>query len=950
MKKILLAILILTNFISLINVNLFGAEKIETLRIHYYRYDGDYNNFNVWIWEKEPGDLGGKQWNFNENDISQYGVFLDVDLKKEYSTATTIGIIIKQGGWDGYREIGGDRLINLSEIETNINGFGSLYFVEQDLNIGKSQSDLDNNIPDYRDRITQAHFVQSGSNYDIKVIATAVIKNYAIYKDGIFLNQFENSNNSKTIQISGPFSIVNKYEVEVMFENNNKSKSTVSLEKIYDTKDFEEMYTYEGKLGVIFEGNETIFRLWAPLSSSVILYIYSQGHPEYHDEGEKNIENIPLERHNMNSIENGVWEIALIGDYDFLYYTFSVTNGDLINEVTDPYSYSTGINGLRSMIVNFESTNPEGWVYNYRPDTIQNNTDYIIWELHVRDLTTHSSWNGEESYRGKFMGLTEKGTKFTDEKGTTVSTGLDHIIELGVNAVQLLPIFDFGYVDEIQVAKNPNYEKIFNWGYMPIHFNVLEGSYSTNPFNGKNRIEEFKKVIMAFHGAGIRVIMDVVYNHTGLSENSNFHKIVPGYYHRLNSSGGFSNGSGTGNETASERSMMRKFMFDSTEFLINEYNLSGFRFDLMMLHDFETMNLIGNNLKSIDESIIIYGEPWMGGSSPLANSLSAGKENINKMSETEIGAFNDDTRDGLKGSVFNTNEGGWIQGENLSTNFNKIIYGIVGGTTHSQLKNYNAWHFNPNQIINYVSAHDNNTLYDKYIETGFNLSNDLLAIKAMQIQANAIVLTSQGIPFLHAGVEFLRSKPTDSGGFDHNSYESPDRTNQLRWDRKAKYIDVFEYYKALVEIRKAYENFRMSDPSLINGALTFLETNQTYRGIAFRLQPLNVEQSDIIVIHSGHSPIDGYTKVTLPYGKEYYVLTSLNQFNLDGIEVIKDFAYVAGNSTMILVDKIQEAVTFNPPSTNTSNSSLSYVILISGMIIFSVTLISYLNIKEKKNK
>ena len=251
---------------------------------------------------------------------------------------------------------------------------------------------------------------------------------------------------------------------------------------------------------------------------------------------------------------------------------------------------------------------PEGWTYGSRPNTIKELTDYIVYELHVRDLTTHSSWNGNDHYRGKFLGLTQSNTTYR-ENGVTVTTGLDHILELGVNAVQLLPIFDFGYVSETDSFNNLNYPKIFNWGYMPYHFNTLEGSYATNPFDGRVRIQEFKDVVQTFHEHDLRIIMDVVYNHTGESESSNFNKIIPGYYHRLSPSGGFSNGSGTGNETASERSMMQKFMVDSVLFWATEYNLSGFRFDLMALHDIDTMNLIKEKLNAIDPSIVVYGEP-----------------------------------------------------------------------------------------------------------------------------------------------------------------------------------------------------------------------------------------------------------------------------------------------------------------------------------------------------
>ena len=917
MKKMIILIWLL--IIPIFSIEALGADSIQTLRVHYYRYDDTYTNFNIWLWEKEPGDLGGIQWNFDPGVKGDYGVYLDVDLVENYANSTRLGIIIKQGGWDGYREVGGDRFFELSDVEYDTNGLGHVYFVEQDLNIGTSQADLDSNIPDYRDRILTANFTEAGSNYNIEVSATAVVSSYEVFENGGVTPFTSGSVNARTFSISAMYDIANSYEVAVLFGDGTVARKSVSLAQIYDTQNFEALYTYEGDLGVTFDGDETIFRLWAPLSSEVTLNLFRQGHPNYTDEGVENDELTPFETHVLEPIGQGAWEVRLTGDYDFVYYTYDVQNGDMtIRNVTDPYAYSAGANAVRSMVVNFDVLNPEGWLYDYRPDTIVNNTDYIVYELHIRDLTTHTSWTGTESYRGTFMGLTETGTTYTNDDGVTVTTGLDHIVELGVNAVQLLPIFDFGYVDEVELALNPNYGNTFNWGYMPIHFNVLEGSFSTNPFDGKARVTEFKEAVMALHAHGIRVIMDVVYNHTGLSETSNFHQIVPGYYHRLTEAGGFSNGSGTGNETASERSMMRKFMIDSTEFLATEYNLSGFRFDLMALHDNETMNLIGENLRAIDETMIVYGEPWMGGTSPLSASLSADKSNITSMSEYDIGAFNDVIRDAVKGSVFNAGDGAWVQGEALADSYNKMLYGMVGGIDHIDVNYFDVWHGNPNQTINYVSAHDNNTLFDKLVLTGFSVTSEINKLKAMAIQSNAIVLTSQGVPFLHAGSEFLRSKPAEDGGYDHNSYESPDSVNQLRWDRKAKYVDVFEYYKSLIYIRKAYDNFRMTNPALINATLTFLNTNQTYGGVAMRIQPVTDDGADVIVIHSGFAPTGGLTTVTLPAGKEYYVLTALDQTNVEGIDTISGTAYVTPNTTMILTDKIMTytAPDFTLPGTD----------------------------------
>ncbi len=904
MKKLLFVLLLLLS-IFVLQISADAAGQPETLVVHYYRYDETYTNFNFWMWENQPSALGGIQHDFDGAQTDEHGVYYEVDLTSDYPTATRLGIIIKQGAWDGYREVGGDRFIDLDQVE--IKGTtGHIYFVEGDLRIGKSDADLANNIPDFRAKILSANF-----NADQKIVlkTTHVPElGYEVYENGILV--LTSTTTSKTTTITVPNLDISKtYTVKALFNAELSSEVVVSLQDIYDTPAFEDLYTYTGQLGVSFEDEYTIFRLWAPLSQSVSLNLYNQGHPNYDNNGDLNDELTPFETTQMYKIENGAWEIKLTGDYDFKYYTFLVNNNGVTNEVTDPYAYSTGANGLRGMIVNFDQTNPDGWTYESRPDTIENLTDYIVYELHVRDLTTHESWNGTESYRGKFMGLTEKGTTYS-EGSDSVTTGLDHLAELGVNAVQLLPIFDFGYVDEVEVANNPSYENLFNWGYMPYHFNTLEGSYATNPFDGQTRINEFKQAVMALHNEDIRVIMDVVYNHTGESSTSNFHKIVPGYYHRLTAEGGFSNGSGTGNETASERAMMRKFMVDSVEFWATEYNLSGFRFDLMALHDYETMNEIQAMLEAIDPTIVVYGEPWNGGSTPLSNSEAAGKDNIQNMNN--VGAFNDITRDAVKGSVFQSTEKGWVQGNATDYNYQGVKYGIVGGIEFPGITAFAEWHLNPNQTINYVSAHDNNTLYDKLRLTKVSSTE----VEAQLIQANAIILTSQGIPFLHAGVDFMRSKPDGDGGYDHNSYESPDSVNQLRWDRKLRYESVFEYYKTLIEIRKLYPQFRMNDADDIRANLQFLDTNAGFDGIAYKLSGAS-NVPDIIVIHSGN-PSSILTGVTLDPGVTYNVLTTEDGADINGLTTVSGVVYVPEHTTYILVENTGDAVSIKEDSVTIS--------------------------------
>ena len=885
MKKTLTIIMmtLITIFTSTYYIQ--AQSKVDSLVIHYYRYDNNYDGYNVWLWQNEPVGLGGKQFNFSNSDVGEYGAFVRINLKDEnYADTTRFGIIIKKGGWEGYREPGGDRFFRKSNMEV-INNEIHAYLVEQDLNIGTSTADLENNIPDYRPTILSAYF-----NKNNQVIArlSHQIKSYEILADGERVLGANFNGTNLTASISN-VDLTKTYELKVVFaEDDYQTSKLISIQNLYDTKQFEDAFTYDGDLGVIYSEEKSTFRLWAPISSDVKLNIYNQGHHMYDKNGNENVEDEPLDTHQMTRIENGAWEVSVDGNLANKYYTFSVTNYGITNEVTDPYSYSTGANGLRSMIVNFDEVNPENWTYNNRPNTIKNLTDYIVYELHVRDLTTHSSWNGKEEHRGKFLGFTDTNTTY-ELNGTVVSTGLDHIVELGVNAVQLLPIFDFGYIDEVAMALDPNYNNTFNWGYMPYHFNTLEGSYSTNPFDGAVRINEFKQLVNSLHENDVRVIMDVVYNHTGESEGSNFHKILPGYYHRLTDEGGFYNGSGTGNETASERSMVRNFMLDSIKFLATEYNLSGFRFDLMRLHDVETMQQIEDMLHSIDPTIVIYGEPWDAGGSPIDNSIAAGKDNIKNIGT--VGAFNDTTRDAVKGST-NGNDGAWVQGHNPQNHVENIKYGISGGVNHSQV-NVHKWHLSPERTINYVSAHDNLALHDKLRSSGVMSPN----LERMQVQANAIILTSQGIPFIHAGAEMMRSKPAIDGGFDENSYESPDSVNQLNWTRKARYNEVFEYYKALIQIRKHYPQFRFENANDIINNLNFIATNNA-NVIAFEINHPTLPS--VVVVHNGQGP--QLFTIQLPAGKTFRQLTDLDEHNLQGLRESTGTGFVLKNSTAIFIE------------------------------------------------
>lgn len=555
---------------------------------------------------------------------------------------------------------------------------------------------------------------------------------------------------------------------------------------------------YEGSdLGFTYSPEQTQFKLWSPAASAAKLHLYEKG------DGDNKIKSVDLKRG-----ENGVWSANVKGDQKNKYYTFQVEqNGQWLQEKPDLYAQAVGVNGQRAMVVELSETNPEGWEADTKPE-LENFTDIILYELQIRDMSIHES--SGITNKGKYLGLIETGTK----NPAGLSTGLDHIKELGVTHVHLLPTFDHRSIDETRLDV-PQY----NWGYDPLNYNVPEGSFSTDPYDGRTRIKEFKEMVQTMHKNGLRVVLDVVYNHTGQTEDSNFQQLVPFYYYRQNAEGGFSDAAACGNETASEREMMRKYMIESVVYWAKEYHLDGFRFDLMGIHDIETMNQISAELHKIDPSIFIYGEGWTAGSSPLTMEQQALKANTYKLDK--IAAFSDDLRDGLKGSVFEEKEGGFAS--NRKGLKESVKFGIVASTEHPQVDyeavNYSKapWAAEPYQTINYVSCHDNNTLYDK-----LKLSNEEASeeeIVKMHKLAQTVVLTSQGVPFLHAGMEMLRTK----NGVE-NSYNSSDKINQIDWNRKTTYKPVFDYYQGLIALRKNHPAFRMMSKDLIQQHLEFIDT------------------------------------------------------------------------------------------------------------------------------
>lgn len=632
---------------------------------------------------------------------------------------------------------------------------------------------------------------------------------------------------------------------------------------MYYNKEFDEKFYYKGTLGAIYSKKKTIFRLWTPLADGVKVHIYDNN-----------------KSYEMKMGEFGQWEISLKGDLKNKEYNYLVNINGRINEVVDPYAYAVSVNGNRAVILDLNKESPKGWENDVKPE-LKSILDSVIYEIHVRDFSIDKSSGVSEKNRGKFLGLVEK-------------PSIERLLDLGVTHVHLLPSFDYASVDEARDLGNQ-----YNWGYDPKNYNALEGSYSTNPFDPTCRIKEFKEMILKLHEAGIRVIMDVVYNHTFTATNSLFDLAVPKYYYRTNKDGEFSNGSACGNEIASERSMVRKYIVDSIVHWVKDYHIDGFRFDLMGLHDIETMKEIRKVVDEIDKTIIIYGEGWAGSISPLKEEEAALKRNTIKYGHMQIAAFSDDIRDGVKGNVFIAKETGFVNG---GKGFEETIKaGVVAFTAHDEidyskvLYSERNWANEPYQCITYASAHDNYTLYDKLqISIDKSIKNKEDALIKMNKLVVAIILTSQGIHFIHGGEDFLRTKKREDGTLVENSYNSSDFVNKIDWSRKEKYKDVFNYYKGLIELRNKYNEFRLESAKEINEKIKFIDVKEKNL-VAYKIG------EDILVIYNGN-----YNAANFEIEKgNWSVLVNGEKAGPDEIEHIKGGEIIIAGTSALVLRKLQ---------------------------------------------
>ena len=570
--------------------------------------------------------------------------------------------------------------------------------------------------------------------------------------------------------------------------------SCQSVKKEYTS--FEEYPIPEGKLVEMeYSPIETKFTLWAPTAEEVRVLLYDSGN-----------EGSAYQTLSLEMGEDGIWNTSIKEDLKGKFYTFNVkVNGKWLGDTPGIMAKAVGVNGKRAAVIDLRSTDPEGWANDVRP-LLKDYADIIVYEMHHRDFSLDSV-SGIRN-KGKFLALTELGT--TTSQGE--KTGIDHLKELGVTHVHIRPSYDYASVDESKPDKAQ-----YNWGYDPQNYNVPDGSYSTDPYKPDVRIKEFKQMVQALHKAGIRVVLDVVYNHTFNTEESNFERTVPGYFYRQTKDGNPANGSGCGNETASDRAMMRKYMVESVLYWINEYHIDGFRFDLMGIHDIETMNEIRAAVDKIDPSIFIYGEGWAASAPQLDQEELAMKANIYKM--PRIAAFSDEMRDGLRGGWDDDRKGAFLIGQ--PGHEMSIKFGLVGAVKHPQVINDSVnyskepWALQPTQMISYVSCHDDMCLADRLKATMPDATDEERA--SLHKLAETFVFTSQGVPFIFAGDEMMRDKK----GI-HNSYNSPDSINTIDWRNKTIHHDVFDYVRELITLRKNHPAFRMGDADKVRQYMEFL--------------------------------------------------------------------------------------------------------------------------------
>jgi len=781
----LTTILVMTGLIFLLsNVITFAQTGKIKVIIHYAKKHSSNLKLNMLLWTDKKG---GTKYDFTGKD--SFGEICEVELDGGFNR---VGFVVS--GNDGVQDTEKYRFIekfnnNVGEVWVN-EGDSKIYNSATEANSTKLVVSTGNNL-DNPGKFTVAKLDDLNSIYietNLSVPFISDDKDDVIVKaDGkvVQIKKITNNEVETGTTASAKIELSENVQPSQMITVSKKgfTEQKVTLGDVMSSSSFEKMYYYEGNdLGNTYSTSKTNFKVWAPTATEVRLVTYTKWNDKSGNE------------YSMNKSENGTWTFDLKGDQNGIFYIYKVNIGGIWNEAVDPYARSVAANGDKGAVIDLDETTPQRWKPNEKPK-FENLNDAIMYELHVRDFSIDKN-SGIEN-KGKFLAFTETGTKGIDGK----PSGIDYIKALGVTHVDLMPIFDYANLDE--TSNKPQYD----WGYNPKNYNSPEGSYSTDPYNPIVRVKELKQAVQSFHDNGLRVTMDVDYSPVNSSYDSNLNKLVPGYYYNASKLGANSNGSG--NTIISQNAMARKFIVDSVVYWAKEYNLDGFRFNYMGLLDVNTMNEIRKKLSSIDPSILIIGE-----SSDLGNTLSkdikATKINASKM--PEIAHFNNAIRDGIRGSIFEPKENGFVSGK--SDEETVIKEGVVGGIDYSST--IKTWgNIDPVQFINYVEAHDDYTLWDKLLLTNPK-DNNSVRLK-MHKMADSLILTSQGIPFLQAGQEFLRTKAGDN-----NSYKSGDSVNKLNWTSESQNIETVAYFKGLIELRKEHPAFRMTSADMIKKNLKFL--------------------------------------------------------------------------------------------------------------------------------
>ncbi len=738
----------------------------NTLTI-YWDYDGDVATASYWVW---PEGGNGMSYVLEKCD---YGVVCSIEIPANVARVGFIAIFdcASVGGstWPGgTKDYDGDRYVDMA-------GDTTIYLKRGDPMIYYSEEEAGAVEPTISSAfLTSFTTISYKLPKSLRVTALDQIKvmdgDRQIEVTG--LSSLDNNVNHGVITLAESLDLTKTYTLQM----EGYGAKTIVPKDVFDTEEFLKNYTYDGDdLGAVVQGDgSTTFKVWAPTASKVVLNLFTAGN------GVEAYDNLE-----MTKAEKGVWVLNVPATGHGTYYTYSVTTALGTQEAVDPYAKACGVNGDRGMVINLALTDPSDWNLD-QVVTLEKYSDATIWEIHVRDF---SNTMENSQYRGKYLAFTERGLK----NSAGISIGVDYLLELGVSHLHILPMYDYASVDET----NPS----FNWGYDPENYNCLEGSYSTDPYNGEVRVLEFKQMVQSLHRDGLGVIMDVVYNHT-YDANSNLNKVVPYYYYRYDASGKNTNSSGCGNDTASERYMYRKYMVDSVSYLASEYHLDGFRFDLMGLHDVETMQAIERAVHAINPNAIIYGEAWdMAGGT--TNAVMMTQRNASLVTATEgaagaVAVFNDTTRDGLKGSVWDAIPHGFINGK-PEASVNAVKFGMAGAAISGA-----SWTVKNANVVNYMSCHDNMTLWD--ILTLACPDDSVETLMARNRLGIGVILTSQGTAFWQAGEEMLRTKDGD-----HNSYNSGDAINNINWDlltAESNEYAMMRYYKGLIEMRKAYGIFR----------------------------------------------------------------------------------------------------------------------------------------------